>query len=153
MNTCDCYSKFQMILNDRSKFQVDQKQDANSNITKSVSTELNKLKSSETITSDLQTSSTTSRSSDPRLYDLPKIYKDDVPLRQIVSMTRSALELWSKWLVDTLKPVEISFTMCVKDSFDSMTVAEYLSHGRHFLHSISLYGKVSFLAHWLCCKE
>ena len=120
MNIRDYHSKFQRILSDRSKFQVDQHQeDASVKVTKSVSTVLSKLKSRGIITPDLQRRLLPQGAVVPRMYGLPKLHKDGVPLRPIVSMTRSALEPLSKWLADVLKPVESAFTTkCVKDSFE-----------------------------------
>lgn len=41
----------------------------------------------------------------PRMFDLPKIQKQGVPLRFILSMTNSAQYQLAKWLDDVLIPV------------------------------------------------
>lgn len=54
----------------------------------------------------------------PRLYGLPKVHKNDVPLRPILSMINSAQHKLAKWLVKLLEPVIKFYTVhCVKDTF------------------------------------
>ena len=59
----------------------------------------------------------------PRLYGIPKTHKDNVPMRPILSMTKTAYEPLSKWLAEKLRPIETHFSQhCVKDSFDFVDV-------------------------------
>ena len=54
----------------------------------------------------------------PRMYGLPKTHKKDVPLRPILSMTKSAQHHLAKWLTSILNPVLQQFSVnCVPDSF------------------------------------
>ena len=54
----------------------------------------------------------------PRMYELPKTHKPNVPLRPILSMTGSAHHELSKWLASLLQPVLERFTAhCISDSF------------------------------------
>lgn len=54
----------------------------------------------------------------PRLYGLPKVYKNDVPLPPILSMMCSAQHELAKWLAELLNLVSDHFSAyCVPDSF------------------------------------
>ena len=54
----------------------------------------------------------------PRMYALPKIYKKEVPLRPILSMTGLAQIQLAKWLTSLLQPVlQILSSNCVSNSF------------------------------------
>ena len=54
----------------------------------------------------------------PRRYGLPKVHKQSVPFRPILSMSGSLRFAISKWLCDLLKPVvDFYGAYCVKDSF------------------------------------
>ena len=52
------------------------------------------------------------------MYGLPKVHKQSVPLRPILSMSGSPQFAISKWLCDLLKPaIDFYGAYCVKDSF------------------------------------
>lgn len=54
----------------------------------------------------------------PRMYGLPKIHKQGVPLRPILSMVGSAQHELSRWLCEVLEPVRTEYSsFCAKDSF------------------------------------
>ena len=54
----------------------------------------------------------------PRMYGLPKIHKENIPRRPILSMVRSAQHELAKWLGEVLQPVLDSLShFVVKDSF------------------------------------
>ena len=54
----------------------------------------------------------------PRLYGLPKIHKDVVPLRPILSTVSSAQQKVASWLSSVLQPVLEHFSrFCIKDTF------------------------------------
>ena len=54
----------------------------------------------------------------PRMYGLPKIHKQDVPLRPILSMTASAQHQLARRLTSVINPVlSVYFTHCISDSF------------------------------------
>ena len=62
-------------------------------------------------------------SSRPRAYGLPKIHKNEVPLRPIISMSGSAVYDISRWLARLLNPVvELFSSRCVKDSFEFVDI-------------------------------
>ena len=52
------------------------------------------------------------------MYGLPKIYKQDVPSRPILSMTGSAQHQLAQWLTSVIDPVfSLYSTHCISDSF------------------------------------
>ena len=52
------------------------------------------------------------------MYGLPKIHKQDVPLRSILSMTGSAQHQLAQWLTSVIDPVlSLYSTYCIFDSF------------------------------------
>ena len=54
----------------------------------------------------------------PRMYGLPKIHKQDVPLRPILSMIGSAQHQLAQWLTSVIDPVlSLYSTHCISDSF------------------------------------
>ena len=60
----------------------------------------------------------------PRMYELPKTHKPEVPLRPILSVTGSAHHELSKWLASLLQPVLDRYTAhYISDSF---TFADYV---------------------------
>lgn len=52
----------------------------------------------------------------PKLYGLPKIHKPNLPLRPIVSSTRSPTSVLSKWLVSICKPLLSTQISYIKNS-------------------------------------
>ena len=63
----------------------------------------------------------------PRMYGLPKIYKQDVPCRPILSMIGSAQHELAKFLAALLQPVlELYSTNCINDFFSFAEMIEQL---------------------------
>jgi hypothetical protein len=120
MDSSDYFHKFDPILNDPSKFVIDSRQeDASTKANKRITTLLNDLKTKNIITPEQHRRLIPQAAVPPRMYGLPKTHKPGIPVRPIVSMTRSAYEPLSKWLASELKSVEENFTSrCVKDSFE-----------------------------------
>ena len=59
----------------------------------------------------------------PHLYGLPKIHKEGVPLRPILSMVGSAQQKVASWLSSVLQPVLEHFScFCIKDPFSSSKI-------------------------------
>ena len=65
----------------------------------------------------------------PRLYGLPKIHKDGVPLRPILDMTNSPYHAMAQWLAELLEPVQqrlashsLKDTFHFVDTIDAMNV-------------------------------
>ena len=116
-------------LNELSRFIVDPRQENSSaKISKAFSMLLGKLKSRGFITPECHKKLLPRGAIPPRMYGLPKLHKDGIPVRPIVSMTNSAYEPTSKWLAHVLKPVEEFFTeRCVKDAFEFVELLAPLS--------------------------
>jgi hypothetical protein len=119
MDKRDYVSKVESLLNDPSKFKLNDRQaDNTSKVTKSLRDILKSLERKGVITQDLCLKLTPTTATVPRLYGLPKTHKAGVPVRPILSMTGTAYERVSKWLVTQLKPVEEFFSAhCTRDSF------------------------------------
>ena len=61
----------------------------------------------------------------PRMYGLPKLHKQDVPLRPILSMINAPQHAMAKWLTEVLQPVLAKYSeRTVKDSFEFCTVLQ-----------------------------
>ena len=82
----------------------------------------------------------------PRLYGLPKIHKDGVPLRPILSMVGSAQQKVASWLSSVLQPVLEHFScFCIKNSFSFSKIIRNFSPTDMFMCSLdvcSLYTNV-----------
>ena len=64
----------------------------------------------------------------PRLYGLPKVHKVNIPLRPILSMTKSPQHKLAKWCVQVLKPLELMYSNhCTKDSFSFVSEVSQLN--------------------------
>ena len=63
----------------------------------------------------------------PRMYGLPKIHKQDLPCRPILSMIGSAPHELAKFLAALLQPVlELYSTNCINDSFSFAEMIQQL---------------------------
>ncbi|VDQ08403.1 unnamed protein product [Trichobilharzia regenti] len=55
----------------------------------------------------------------PRLYGLPKVHKNDVPLRPVLDMLNSPYHSTAKWLAEILEPVRLNLCKhSLSDTFD-----------------------------------
>ena len=62
-------------------------------------------------------------SSRPRMYGLPKLHKEGVPLRPILSMVNAPQHEMAKWLGEVLRPVVAKYgKRMLKDSFEFFAV-------------------------------
>jgi len=114
--------KMEAILTDETKFKKlgpAKDYDKTEKVEKSLDQHLMHLMKSKQIEKWEYEAMTPDGSSRPRAYGLPKIHKQDVPLRPILSMSGSPQFSISKWLADMLAPVLSKYsTRCVKDSFE-----------------------------------
>ena len=114
-------SKMQCILDDKSKFErlgPCSEFDQTHLIEDHIQAYLKELRGSKEISKDAYADMVPSGSTRPRMYGLPKVHKEGVPLRPILSMIGSPQHALAKWLCGLLKPVEKFYThRCVKDSF------------------------------------
>nr|CAX83715.1 reverse transcriptase [Schistosoma japonicum] len=112
--------KMNAILCDETKFQkLIVQNDTSNNTKKQLTDPLKKIKQqgliSESLFEKLKPTGTTTL----RIYGLPKIYENGLPLRQILDMTNSASHSTAKWLVKILKPLHREIVKhIVKDSFE-----------------------------------
>lgn len=75
----------------------------------------------------------------PRLYGLPKIHKDGVPLRPILSTRRSSQDKVAKWLAIVLQPVLQRFcSFCIKYSFSFIDCIHNCSSSGKFMCSFDV---------------
>ena len=67
----------------------------------------------------------------PRMYGVPKIHKEDNPLRPILSMVNAPHHAMAKWLTELLKPVVSKFgNHTIKDTFEFCNILdEYCTTG------------------------
>ena len=63
----------------------------------------------------------------PHIYGLPKIHKQDFPLRPIISSCDSPCQALSKFLLDIVSPLSGNTASHVKNSSHFKTIAEHLS--------------------------
>ena len=64
----------------------------------------------------------------PRMYGLPKVHKQGVPLRPILSMVNAPQQELAKWLAELLKPVVLKYSKhTVKDSFEFCLILDECS--------------------------
>ena len=125
----DYVTKMNTILNDETKFRkMPNEKDRTPTIEKSLSKVLSRIKQNGFIDSTTFERVRPTGTSIPRLYGLPKVHKQGVPLRPILDMTNSPYHGLAKWLVALLSPIrrEIA-THSLKDTF-------------HFVNSISNVG-------------
>ena len=102
-----------VILNDKSKYlklgQID-KFDHTSKIENSIQRKLRSWYSKGLISKETYELTRPIGSQRPKLYGLPKTHKNDIPLRPILSMTKSPQSNLSTFLVSVLQPVLDKFS-------------------------------------------
>lgn len=63
------------------------------------------------------------------MYGLPKVHKNNVPVRPILSMTGSAQHKLAKWLNTVLEPVRLLYSKhCLRDSFSFVQQIQSFDH-------------------------
>ncbi|MGL4493779.1 MAG: hypothetical protein ACRCT5_13160, partial [Tannerellaceae bacterium] len=120
MNKVDYISKMNFILNDRNKFQLlEDEKDQTDSAEKKLTHLLKSLHSRGHLsTTEFETLRPTG-SITPRLYGLPKIHKDEAPLRPILDMKGSLYYSVSKWLAKVIEPIRKDLSKhSLKDSFE-----------------------------------
>ena len=99
----------------------------------------------------------------PRMHGLPKIHKQDVPLRSILSMTGSAQHQLAQWLTSVIDPVlSLYSTYCILiltflhlSFFAPMTSVPFLLmfHSQKLLKSALMLCMMASLLHLLFFVE
>ena len=123
MNTSDYITKMEAIISDETKFQVNGNQDVY-RVCRSIETKvrkllLNKLKKPGHITTDEYKKLYPNGSHISVLYGLPKVHKQDCPVRPICAAVGSATYELSKYLAKLIKPAASNcYGTDTKDTFD-----------------------------------
>ena len=121
MNKNDYISKMDFILQDNSKFEnlgPSSEFDDTAKIEAHIQGRLLQLKKEGLLPSKIYSMIRPIGSQRPRMYGLPKIHKQDVPLRPILSMAGSAQHQLAQWLTSVIDPVlSLYSTYCISDSF------------------------------------
>jgi hypothetical protein len=108
-----------VILSDMNKFRPDDSTDNSKEMEKRIIKELSSLKSNGVLTAEMFARLKPAGTGMPHLYGLPKIHKENCPLRPILSMCNSAQHKLAQWLVETLEPVRQHMSKySLKDSFE-----------------------------------
>ena len=120
MDRSDYLDKLQTILNDTEKFLPDSVQKDRSQQDENKLIQLLKtLKSQNVISKVLFDKLSPVGAQPPRLYGLPKVHKQNVPLRPIIDMSNSAFHAVAQWLVELLEPMRKAVSKySLKDTFD-----------------------------------
>ena len=108
MNNSNYISKIHFILQDSSKFEnfgLSFETDNTSKIKAHIQRRLLQLKKEGLLLSKIYLRILPTGSQRPRMYDLPKIHKQDVSPRNILSMTGSAQHQLAQWLTSVIDPV------------------------------------------------
>ena len=118
----DYIRKMRTILEDTSKFvhlgDADTK-DRTTQQERALQAFLLRARKKGDISHDVYDQKRLSRSTKPRIYGLPKLHKEGVPLRPILLMINSPLNELAKWLTEVLAPVSQKYSQHqVKDSFE-----------------------------------
>ena len=141
MDRSDYLDKMQRILNDNTKFQhKTREKDKTSVIERKISKELSELKQRGVIDSKLFENLKPTGSNIPRLYGLPKIHKDGIPLRPILDMVTSPYHTVAKWLNKIIDPIrrEMTTGFAVRDTFDFVDSITDLNIGEDSMFSLDV---------------
>ena len=120
MDKRDYLNKIYSILDDGTKFMLDSVQkDCSQQEENKLIQLLKTLKSQNVISKALFDKLSPVGAQPPRLYGLPKVHKQNVPLRPIIDMSTSAFHAVAQWLVELLEPMRKSVCKhSLKNTFD-----------------------------------
>ena len=119
LNKSDYIQKMGYILDDKTKFfnmgSVDQ-HDNTAKTEQKLQKRLLDLVNQKILTRDIYDRIRPTGSQRPRMYGLPKMHREDMPLRPILSMIGSSQHELAKWLSEVLSPVlKLYSSNCVKE--------------------------------------
>ena len=119
LNKSDYVSKVESCLSDRTKFQsLSTNKDETDKVEKQLTYCLKQLLTEGYISGTTYEELRPTGSTIPRLYGLPKIHKDNVPIRPILSMSGSAFHSTARWLVKLLEPLrQVISPFSLRDTF------------------------------------
>ena len=120
MNRSDYLTKMYDIIGDTKRFLPDDKgKDMTQQTEKNISKILHRLFRDKVIDNALLNSLKPRGSQLPRMYGLPKIHKNSVPLRPILAMMSSPQHKLARWLASIIDPIRKSISkFSLKDSFE-----------------------------------
>ncbi|BHF66756.1 hypothetical protein SprV_0200977800 [Sparganum proliferum] len=107
MNRSDYVAKIQSILSDQKKFKkVDKEKDCTDEVEAKLTECLRRLHTEGYISDRELEHLRPVGTHIPRLYGLPKIHKEGLPVRPILDMRNSPYHAIAKWLAEKLKPIQ-----------------------------------------------
>ena len=120
MNKKDYIDKMNSLLSDTTKFKkMEAEKDRTVAIEKSLSKLVRQLKQKQLIDSIEFERIRPTGTTIPRLYGLPKVHKEGLPLRPILDMSNSPYHALAKWLAKKLEPVRRQICKhSLQDTFD-----------------------------------
>ena len=105
LNKSDYIREVNDILKDNSKFQLNRFNTVEK-AEKKINNKLKHLLNSSIIDMKTYIELRAKGSKMPHMYGLPKLHKENMPLRPIVSMVNSPYHKLARWLVEIIKPIE-----------------------------------------------
>jgi hypothetical protein len=128
------------ILCDKHKFQLDDFQtDLTQKIEKQVKSEVTQLRRQHIINESTAKSLTPTGTCIPRLYGLPKVHKENVPLRPILSMVNTPTYELAKFINHVLQPVRnVVSSKTIQDSFDFVNRIRSINLSNTYLCSFDI---------------
>ncbi|CAH8568118.1 unnamed protein product [Dicrocoelium dendriticum] len=147
MDKSDYIAKMNAILNDHSKFRMmETEKDKTASIEKTVTKLLRCLKQENAIDSVVFEYTRPSGTVIPRLYGLPKVHKEGLPLRPILDMCDSPYHSTAKWLAKLLEPIrKVLSKHSLRDTFsfvDSISHMQLTGRKMFSLDVVSLFTNV-----------
>ena len=140
LNKEEYISKMNKILCDEKKFSHDPKdKDKTAVIEKQLTKILKQMLDDSIIDKDLYDKLRPTGSTIPRLYGVPKVHKDGVPLRPILDMNNSPHHAIAKWLNSILDPIRKSLSIySVKDTFEFIECIKNINVKRKSMLSLDV---------------
>ena len=140
LNKSDYLEKMNCILKDESKFQKAEKEkDKTIQIEKALWKLLRNLKQNDLIDSTTFERIRPTGTMIPRLYGLPKVHKQNVPLRPILDMCNSPYHATARWLATILEPIRRELVHhSLNDSFDFVKAVDGLHINQSKMFSLDV---------------
>ena len=106
LNKTDYIEKMSAILSDESKFLMTNENDYTKKVESQLTECLKRLKDNGCISKTEFDNLKPTGTHIPRLYGLPKIHKENCPLRPILDMSNSPYHAIARWLKELIKPIQ-----------------------------------------------
>ena len=130
MNKEDYIKKLEDILQDKTKFhKCTKEKDKTTSVENALSKVLHKMHKDLLIDSETLEKLKPSGCTIPRLYGLPKVHKQGIPLRPVLDMYSSPYHAIAKWTSKLLEPVRKVLTRySLWDTFEFVDRIKYVNH-------------------------